>query len=71
MDRETNDLAHPEMGDADESRSRKIPISKNAPLSMEEMEKTCLPKVLSLRTAEVEGDKLHPRFAINQGLGSL
>lgn len=55
----------------DESLSRKIPISKTAPLSMEEMGRTCLPKLLSLRTNEVMGDKLHPVFAINQGLGSL
>lgn len=51
--------------------SRKIRISKNVPLNMEEMEKTCLPKLLSLRTDEVVGDKWHPRFAINQGLGFL
>lgn len=72
MNRETNNSAHPEMGDSDESLSR-IPTSipKNAPLNMEEAGKTCLPKLLSLRTDEVKGDKLHPRFAINQGLGSL
>lgn len=49
LDRETNDSAHPEMGDADESLTRKIPIIKKCSFENEGNGEDLLAKIVDLQ----------------------